>query len=155
MMSDELYDLFVGEARAGAIAVNSLKNLTRQVREMRTAEPDDIEMTDAEIAVTIQEYARDLLVCPACGGRIVVASMQSSAVPWIWQYTCCCGLSMDRVEFLQGLTARLGELPAQILEKTLTENAIEFAEWVQIDTAADRAFAAVRPLPPDLAKGDK
>lgn len=53
----ELFDLFVGgQATVEEIAQLDLGTLTRQIAELRRDEPDDITMTNAEIAAGIYRY---------------------------------------------------------------------------------------------------
>jgi hypothetical protein len=60
MNPGQLFDLFVGgQTTTGEIAAQDLGTITRQIRELRQSEPDGINMTDAEIAQAILEYARE------------------------------------------------------------------------------------------------
>ena len=54
----DLFDLFVGgQTSIEEIAQLDIGMLTRQVSELRRDEPDDIAMTDAEVATSILRYA--------------------------------------------------------------------------------------------------
>ncbi len=54
----ELFDRFVEKSvTAAEIAAMDVAVLTRQIAEMRADEPDDIDMTDAEIAKAILSVA--------------------------------------------------------------------------------------------------
>jgi hypothetical protein len=59
MTPEELFNLFVGDHVIPAeIAGLRLATVARQVGELRRLEPDDIAMTDEEIARAILEFAR-------------------------------------------------------------------------------------------------
>lgn len=58
MNGEELYELFVAhETGPGEIAGMELALMAAQVGEMRRDEPDEIDMTDLEIAWAVQDYA--------------------------------------------------------------------------------------------------
>jgi len=59
MTGEQLFDLFVERSRTPAeVARMSVRAVERQVREMRASEPDDIPMSDREIAQAILDYAK-------------------------------------------------------------------------------------------------
>lgn len=56
--SSDLFDLFVGHSTTVAeIAAMDENDIERQIHEMRQDEPDDLELTDAEIADGIYRFA--------------------------------------------------------------------------------------------------
>ena len=64
MNASDLWDMFAPEADTGDFASLSLEVITAQVAELRSyyrhvGEPDEIEMTDIEIAKALQGYVGD------------------------------------------------------------------------------------------------
>ena len=59
MTGHELFELFVGgQATSEEIASMDLSTITRQIEGMRQDDPDNIQMTDKEIAQAILNYAK-------------------------------------------------------------------------------------------------
>lgn len=59
MTPSELFDLFVGgQADTTDIVQLDLATATRQIHELRQDEPDDIQMSDEQIATAILDYAK-------------------------------------------------------------------------------------------------
>ena len=59
-----LYDLFVAsEAEALDIAGMDIETATQHISELRSCEPDSIEMSDEQIAQAILEYAQGEKEC--------------------------------------------------------------------------------------------
>jgi len=58
MTSGELFDLFCGgQTTVEEVYGMTITNLHRQIKELRADEPDEIDMTDGEIADEIYRYA--------------------------------------------------------------------------------------------------
>ena len=59
MTGEELFNLFVEHSTTTAeIARMNVKTVEQHIREMRASEPDDILMSDREIARAILDYAK-------------------------------------------------------------------------------------------------
>jgi len=59
MTGEQLFNLFVEHSTTAAeVARMSVKAVEQHVREMRASEPDDIPMSDREIARAILDYAK-------------------------------------------------------------------------------------------------
>ena len=57
--AEYLYDLFVApESEAFDIAAMDIKTATQHISELRSSEPDSIDMTDKQIAEAILGYAQ-------------------------------------------------------------------------------------------------
>ena len=56
---EQLFDLFCGgQVHPSEIAAMDLETVTRQIHELREAEPDEIPMSDQEIAGHVLDFAR-------------------------------------------------------------------------------------------------
>ena len=107
MTGAELFDRFVGgQATTQEIATANVADwaYAEQIREMRESEPDDIDMSDREIAEAILAYAvadaTDCVIegaaCPGCGER----EMDKLAWSQDGDYVRCatCGAWFDPAE---------------------------------------------------------
>ena len=60
MSKNELFDRFTAHGTTTAeVAAMGLETVTRQIGEMRRDEPDDLPLTDAEIARAVLDYAQE------------------------------------------------------------------------------------------------
>jgi len=83
MTGAELFDLFAAHGVTTAeIAAMDVDTVTRHVAEMRQDEPDDLPLTNVEIARAILDYAREDagtggLICGLCGATVDPAEMDA------------------------------------------------------------------------------